>query len=103
MTQINRPDWWKDYTEKFLPERRFRLDKSLDFLQLKCRELACNYIEEKIKRFFAENKVKYISVVFEEYSNLSPFIEIKLPYKGEVYDKFYVFFDRDNYYKDLTI
>lgn len=106
MDLIDKPDWWEDYKgyiEEYLPERRLELDKKLEYLHLKCRELACNYIEEKIKRFFAENKIKYISVVFEEYSNLSPFIEIKLPYKGEIYDRFYVFFNRDNYYKNLII
>lgn len=106
MTIIKRPDWWKDYKdyiEELLPERRLELDKKLEYLHLKCRELACNYIEEKIKRFLSENKIKYIDVKFEEYSNLSPFIEIILPYKDETWDRFYVFFNRDNYYNNLTI
>ena len=34
---------------------------------------------------------------------MRPFIEITLPYKGEIYDRFYVFFTRDNYYKNLII
>lgn len=106
MTIIERPDWWKDYKgyiEELLPERRLALDIKLEYLHLKCRELACNYIEEKIKRFLSENKIKYIDVRFEEYSNLSPFIEIKLPYTNQSYDRFYVFFNRDNYYNNLTI
>lgn len=106
MTVIKRPDWWEDYKgyiEELLPERRLALDKKLEYLHLRCRELACNYIEEKIKRFLSENKIKYIDVKFEEYSNLSPFIKIRLPYKDETWDTFYVLFNRDNYYNNLTI
>ena len=52
MALIDKPEWWEDYKgyiEELLPERRLDLDKRLEYLHLKCRELACNYIEEKIK------------------------------------------------------
>jgi hypothetical protein len=62
--------------------------------------LACNYIEQKIIAWLNANKVKFISVKFEEYSNSHPAIEIKLPYK-DTFDRFYVTFNRNNWYKHL--
>lgn len=103
MAQIDRPEWWTESIDDFLPKFPLSTDERLEQLHLKCRDLACNYIEEKIKCFFYKNKVKFISVGFEEYSNSSPRIVIKLPYKGQIYDTFYVFFNRDNWYGHVRI
>ena len=97
MALLDKPDWWGDYLDEYLPKEPLHLNKQLEQLHLKCRELACNYIEQKIIAWLHENKVKFISVRFEEYSNLDPMILIKLPYKDDIYDKFYVTFNRNNW------
>ena len=98
---IDRPEWWDNWVDKYLPKYPLNLDEKLEQLHLKCRDLACNYIEQKIIAWFHENKVKFISVKFEEYSNSNPSVIIKLPYKGDVYDKFYVTFNRNNWYNHI--
>lgn len=103
MSLIDRPKWWDNWVDKYLPNHSLETDERLEQLHLTCRELACNYIEEKIKSFFHLNKIKYISVKFEEYSNSNPSIIIKLPYKNDIYDTFYVFFNRDNWYGHIRI
>lgn len=100
MPLIDRPDWWGEWVDKHVPNQPLHLNENMEMLHIKCRELACNYIEQKIIAWLNENKVKFISAKFEEYSNSHPAIEIRLPYK-DTFDRFYVTFNRNNWYKHI--
>ena len=95
---MDRPEWWASWVDDYLPTERISLDPKLEMLFLKCRDLACNYIEQKIVNWLIINKIRDFKVNFEEYSNSNPVIVIKLPYKDD-YDTFYVTFNRNNWYQ----
>lgn len=71
------------------------------------RRMACHLLVEKIERFLDNLGIKDHKVILKEYSNIRPELRVELPYKsinGDIYyDKYGLYFDRDQYlYEDNT-
>lgn len=101
---IDRPEWWDEWVDKYLPKYPLSSDEQLEQLHIKCRELACNYIEQKVIAWMYEHKVKDFKVKFEEASNVGPHLDVHLKNKrNDWYDKYWLYFDRNNWYSHIQI
>ena len=101
---IDRPKWWDEWVDKYLPKYSLSSDEQLEQLHLTCRELACNFIEQKVIAWMYKNKVKDFKVRFNEYSNSNPTLDIEIKNKrNDWYDKYWLFFDRNNWYNHIQI
>lgn len=101
---IERPDWWDEWVDKYLPKCPLNSDEVLEQLHIKCRELAANYLEQRTIVWLVQHKVKDFKCEFKEYSNGGPYLEIKIKNKrNDWYDTYWLYFDRNNWYNHIQI
>ena len=95
-------DWkfWRqrsfDFTGTNVPEEKFSKEEEMKYLY-NAYETAKN---DKVIDTLNDRCDK-ATKEFEEYSNSNPSILIKLPYKEDIYDRFYVTFNRNNWYNHI--